>query len=161
MLGDLVNLLNHGEFRAKKQATRALTNITLNGKPHQMMKLIELGVIKPLISMLDCNDIEIVQVTIFTIYSLIKLFARIKPMMIYFKNILDGITDILEMGDAQGCAEQITVRLKEAGAIDAMKILKEHENNDVSNAASTIIDSLSLIREGIMEVDHEVQKDTN
>ena len=44
------------------------------------------------------------------------------------------------MADAQGCAEQITVRLKEAGAIDAIKILKEHENNDVSNAASIIID---------------------
>ena len=44
------------------------------------------------------------------------------------------------MADAQGCAEQITVRLEEAGAIDAIKILKEHENNDVSNAASIIID---------------------
>ena len=44
------------------------------------------------------------------------------------------------MADALGCAEQITVRLKEAGAIDAIKILEEHENNDVSNAASTIID---------------------
>ena len=61
-------------------------------------------------------------------------------MIIYFKNILDGIINILKMADAQGCAEQITVRLEEAGAIDAIKILKEHENNDVSNAASIIID---------------------
>ena len=60
-------------------------------------------------------------------------------MIIYFKGILDGITNILKMADAQGCAEQITV-LEEAGAFDAMKILQEHENNDVSNAASTIID---------------------
>ena len=61
-------------------------------------------------------------------------------MIIYFKGILNGIIIILEMADALGCAEQITVRLKEAGAIDAIKILKEHENNDISNAASSIID---------------------
>lgn len=82
-----------------------------------MMKLIELGVIEPLISMLGCNDIKIVQV------------------------ILDGITNILNMADAQGCTEQITVRLEEAGAIDAIEILQEHENNDVYNAAFTIIDT--------------------
>ena len=45
------------------------------------------------------------------------------------------------MADAQGCTEQITVRLEEAGAIDAIEILQEHENNDVYNAAFTIIDS--------------------
>jgi len=61
-LGDLVNVLNHGEFKAKKEATWAVTNLTSGGKPHQMMKLIELGVIEPLISMLGCNDIKIVQV---------------------------------------------------------------------------------------------------
>ena len=64
LLGDLVNVLNHGEFKAKKEATWAVTNLTSGGKPHQMMKLIELGVIEPLISMLGCNDIKIVQVTI-------------------------------------------------------------------------------------------------
>ena len=65
LLGDLVNVLNHGEFRVKKEATWAVINLTKRGKPHQIMKVIELGVIEPLISMLGCNDIEIVQVTIF------------------------------------------------------------------------------------------------
>jgi importin subunit alpha-2 len=117
LLGDLVNVLNHGEFKAKKEATWAVTNLTSGGKPHQMMKLIELGVIEPLISMLGCNDIKIVQV------------------------ILDGITNILNMADAQGCTDPITVRLEEAGAIDAIEILQEHENNDVYNAAFNIIDT--------------------
>ena len=49
------------------------------------------------------------------------------------------------MADAQGCTEQITVRLEEAGVIDAIEILQEHENNDVYNAAFTIIDTLNLI----------------
>ena len=61
-------------------------------------------------------------------------------MKLYFKGILESITIILNTADAQECAERITVRLEEAGAIDAIKILKEHANNDVSNAASTIID---------------------
>ena len=45
------------------------------------------------------------------------------------------------MADAQGCTEQITVRLEEAGAIDAIEILQEHENNDVYNAAFAIINT--------------------
>ena len=61
-------------------------------------------------------------------------------MILYFKGILESITKILNTANAQGCAERITVRLEEAGAIDAIKILKEHENNDISNAASSIID---------------------
>ena len=64
-MGDLVNVLNHGEVIAKKEATWFVINLISFGKPHQMMKVIELGVIKPLIAMLGCDDIEIVQVTIF------------------------------------------------------------------------------------------------
>ena len=45
------------------------------------------------------------------------------------------------MADAQGCTEQIEIRLEEAGAIDAIEILQEHENNDVYNDAFTIIDT--------------------
>ena len=152
-MGDLVNVLNHGEFKAKKEATWAVTNLTSGGKPHQMMKLIELGVIEPLISMLGCNDIKIVQVKI--ILSL-TIFYRFKQTLIIFKVILDGVTNILNMADAQGCTEQITVRLEEAGAIDAIEILQEHENNDVYNAAFTIIDTWFKD-----EGDDEVQNDPN
>jgi len=81
------------------------------------MKLFELEVIEPLISMLGCDDIKIV------------------------RDILEGITNILNMADAQGCTEQIEIRLEEAGAIDAIEILQLHENNDVYNAAFTIIDT--------------------
>ena len=45
------------------------------------------------------------------------------------------------MADAQGCTEQIKLRLEKAGAIDAIEILQEHENNDVYNAAFTIINT--------------------
>ena len=102
------------------------------------MKLIELGVIEPLISMLGCNDIKIVQVKILLSQT---IFCRFKQTLIIFKVILDGVTNILNMADVQGCTEQITVRLEEAGAIDAIEILQEHENNDVYNAAFTIIDT--------------------
>ena len=54
---------------------------------------------------------------------------------------MGGIKQILKTADAQGCIEQIKLRLEEAGAIDAIEILQEHENNDVYNAAFTIIDT--------------------
>ena len=80
-MGDLVNVLNHGEFKAKKEATWAVTNLTSGGKPHQMMKLIELGVIEPLISMLGCNDIKIVQVIIPVVQGSYAIMLPIRQMI--------------------------------------------------------------------------------
>ena len=62
LMGEVINVLSHGEFTAKKEATWAVTNLTSGGKPHQMKAIIELGVLEPLARMLTCNDIKIVQV---------------------------------------------------------------------------------------------------
>ena len=62
LMGDVINVLAHGDFKAKKEATWAVTNLTSGGKPHQMKAIIDLGVLEPLARMLTCNDIKIVQV---------------------------------------------------------------------------------------------------
>ena len=62
LMADVINVLSHGDFKAKKEATWAVTNLTSGGKPHQMKAIIELGVLEPLARMLTCNDIKIVQV---------------------------------------------------------------------------------------------------
>ena len=64
LMADLINVLSHGDFKAKKEATWAVTNLTSGGKPQQMQKIIELGVLEPLARMLTCNDIKIVQVLV-------------------------------------------------------------------------------------------------
>ena len=69
LLGDLINILQHGDFKSKKEATWAVTNLTSGGKPEQVASLIELGVLEPLVQMLNCGDAKIVQVLILGLYT--------------------------------------------------------------------------------------------
>ena len=70
--------------------------------------------------------------------------------------ILDGITNILNLGDLRGWTEELTVKLEEVnthscrfytepffqvGAIDEIERLQEHDNDDVYKAALNIIDT--------------------
>ena len=69
LLGDLINILQHGDFKSKKEATWAVTNLTSGGKPEQVASLIELGVLEPLVQMLNCGDAKIVQVLNLGLYT--------------------------------------------------------------------------------------------
>ena len=62
LLADLIKVLEIGDFKAKKEATWAITNLTSGGSAAQVFKLVELGGLKPLTQMLTCNDIKIIQV---------------------------------------------------------------------------------------------------
>ena len=62
LLGDLIKILEVGDFKAKKEATWAITNLTSGGGAAQVFKLVELGGLKPLCNMLSCNDVKIIQV---------------------------------------------------------------------------------------------------
>lgn len=63
LLADLIKILEVGDFKAKKEATWAITNLTSGGSAEQIFKLVELGGVKPLSGMLGCNDVKIIQVT--------------------------------------------------------------------------------------------------
>ena len=60
----MITILKHGDFKSKKEATWAVTNLTSGGKPEQVAALIELGLLEPLVQMLTCGDAKIVQVII-------------------------------------------------------------------------------------------------
>ena len=55
--------------------------------------------------------------------------------------ILDGLTNILNMADAQGITEEMLVKFEESGAVEEIERLQEHENNDIYRSAYTIIDT--------------------
>ena len=69
LVGDLINILQNGDFKSKKEATWAVTNLTSGGKPEQVATLIELGVLEPLVQMLNCGDAKIVQVLNMGLYT--------------------------------------------------------------------------------------------
>jgi len=117
LLADLIKVLEVGDFKAKKEATWAITNLTSGGSAFQIFKLVELGGIKPLTGMLSCNDVKIIQV------------------------VLDGLTNILNMADANGKSTEMTMCLEEADALDHLERLQEHENEDVYKSALSIIET--------------------
>ena len=94
----------NGDFKGKKEATWAVTNLTSGGSAMQVFKLVELGGLKPLCAMLQCADGKIVQV------------------------VLDGLTNMLNMADASGKTSEMTTCIEEADAIDMLEKLQEHEN---------------------------------
>ena len=65
LLADLIKILEVGDFKAKKEATWAITNLTSGGAAGQVFKLVELGGLKPFCNMLGCNDVKIIQVRYF------------------------------------------------------------------------------------------------
>jgi len=104
LLTDLIRVLEIGDFKAKKEATWAITNLTSGGSAEQIFKLVELGGMKPMCQMLSCDDGKIIQV------------------------VLDGLTNMLNMADAHGKTEEMTICIEECDAIDHLERLQEHEN---------------------------------
>ena len=104
LLIDLIRVLEIGDFKAKKEATWAITNLTSGGAAEQVFKLVELGGIRPMCNMLSCDDVKIIQV------------------------VLDGLTNMLNMADANGKTEEMTTCIEEADALDHLEKLQEHEN---------------------------------
>ncbi len=99
-----IRIQENGDFKGKKEATWAVTNLTSGGSALQVFKLVELGGLKPLCAMLQCADGKIVQV------------------------VLDGLTNMLNMADASGKTSEMTTCIEEADAIDMLEKLQEHEN---------------------------------
>lgn len=117
LLEELIRVLETGDFKGKKEATWALTNLTSGGSPMQVFKLVELGGLKPLCGMLTCGDGKIVQV------------------------VLDGLTNMLNMADANQKTTEMTTCIEEADAIDALEKLQEHENEEIYKSALNIIET--------------------
>ena len=58
----LIELLKHDEIKTKKEAALAISNATSGGTREQIMYLVEQGSIKPLCDLLDCHDVNIIEV---------------------------------------------------------------------------------------------------
>ena len=58
----LVEMCNHAEFDVRKEAAWSISNATSGGSPEQMGKLVELGAVGALMSLLDIHDAKILAV---------------------------------------------------------------------------------------------------
>eukprot|EP00835_Amoeboradix_gromovi_P004594 NODE_367_length_10044_cov_0.769432.p3 type:complete len:516 gc:universal NODE_367_length_10044_cov_0.769432:9770-8223(-) len=122
MIPNLVQCLQHGDMKTKREACWALSNATTGGmqNPDQVDYLVSCGCIGPLLDMLTCMDIGIIQVC------------------------LDGLTNILKVGDLKGQTEgyfnpYVTIA-EENNAYDKLSNLTHMNNNEIYKRANNLLD---------------------
>jgi hypothetical protein len=118
----LINILQHADFKTKKEACWAISNATSGGlnKPDQIRYLVSQGCIKPLCDILVCQDNKIIQVA------------------------LDGLENILKVGElekeATNGVNQFSLYIEECGGMEKIHNLQAHDNTEIYKKAYTIID---------------------
>eukprot|EP01039_Chlorochromonas_danica_P004314 gene4314-4735_t len=114
----LQQLSNSAEWEVRKEAAWVVSNIATSGKPVHIVQLVEQGAIKPICELLDVGDVKIV---------LLALEA------------LESVLRVAENGPADTLS-QYTQLIDEAGGVDHLEQLQEHENHSVYEKAVSIIE---------------------
>ncbi|PFX22118.1 importin subunit alpha-3-like [Stylophora pistillata] len=110
----IIQTLETGEFLTQKEAAWAISNFTVSGNPQQVAVLVNCGAIPPFCKLLDCMDTQVVQI------------------------VLDGLNNILKMAGDR--ADAIATIIEEAGGLDKIEFLQQHENEEIYKLAFGIID---------------------
>lgn len=124
LLPPLISLLKTAEFKIKKEACWAISNATSQktARPDQVQYLVEQGCIPPLCDLLEPSQ-----------------EARIILVA------LDAIENILEVGEAMIVNDpdhinRYALFIEEAGGMEKIDDLQQHEQDDVYQRCKTIID---------------------
>ncbi|XP_065888002.1 importin subunit alpha-4-like [Dysidea avara] len=115
LITPLIRVLLESDFKTQKEAAWAVSNLTVGGTPEQVAFLVTQGAIPPMCQLLSCKDVQVIQV------------------------ILDGLSNILKMAGNNVAA--IAVAIEEAGGLDKIESLQQHENGDIYKMAYCIIDN--------------------
>lgn len=110
----IIQTLETGEFLTQKEAAWAISNFTVSGNPQQVAVLVNCGAIPPFCKLLDCMDTQVVQI------------------------VLDGLNNILKMAGDR--SDAIATIIEEAGGLDKIEFLQQHENEEIYKLAFGIID---------------------
>lgn len=117
LMGPLLEVLQTGDFKSQKEAAWAVTNFTSGGTIQQIIKLVEMGALKPMCNLLNAKDQKTVSV------------------------ILDGLTAILNAASKLNEAEKVAVMIEECGGLDSIEALQSHDNESVYEKALKLIES--------------------
>ncbi|XP_010495334.1 PREDICTED: importin subunit alpha-1-like [Camelina sativa] len=134
LIAPLVKLLQCAEFDIKKEAAWAISYVAFGGSHDQIKYLVEQGCIKPLCNLLRCVDPKIIILCLKALENILKVGEEEKNL---------GNT-----GDMNHYAELID----DAGGLDKMEDLQNHDNSEIYDKALRIMETYWL------EEDEETQQ---
>lgn len=103
------------EWDVRKEATWVISNIACSGSKHNIMKMVEYGVISPLCELLDVAEVRVLQIA------------------------LEALEHILRVGAT--CGINVPQLIDEAGGIDRLENLQEHSNEDIYEKSVRLIET--------------------
>ncbi|GLJ54720.1 hypothetical protein SUGI_1175460 [Cryptomeria japonica] len=116
LIPPLLWLITNAEFQIKREAVFAITNVTLRGTHKQIEYLVTQGCMEPLCDLLSCPDSKIVTIC------------------------LEGLENILKVGDNEGDIDKYIILLDEADGLDKIEALQEHENSYIYEISVRILE---------------------
>lgn len=124
----LVEILGQSEFDIQKEAAWAISNATSGGTPQQIKYMVDRGVIRPLCELLGCREPKIIMV------------------------VLEALDNILQVGSQDvhqyNGENQFARHIEEAGGLDLIEDLQNHESEEVYKKAAKILTSGHFVLEG-------------
>ncbi|KAJ7801968.1 karyopherin alpha 6 [Mycena olivaceomarginata] len=125
----LINVLQNADFRSKKEACWAISNVASGAlqNPAQTRYLVSQGCIKPLCDLLTMMDNTVIQVALESLDNILKV----------------GEMDKVAAG--RGAANQYAVFIEEAGSMITIHNLQQRENLETYKRAFNIMDKYSIV----------------
>uniref|UniRef100_A0A8C4NED0 Importin subunit alpha n=1 Tax=Eptatretus burgeri TaxID=7764 RepID=A0A8C4NED0_EPTBU len=115
LLPGIVQVLKKGEFKAQREAVWAVTNLTSGGTVGQIVKLVQLGLLEPLLGLLNVKDSKLLLV------------------------ILDALENVFSAAQQVDETTSLCLMVEELGGVDRLEVLQTHPNEDVYKAALNLI----------------------
>lgn len=110
----VISHLSRGEFQTQKEAAWAISNLTISGSKAQVAFLVQQGVIPPFCNLLNCKDVQVIQV------------------------VLDGLNNMLKLAFPE--EDAVAAMVEECGGLDKIEALQNHENVEIYKLAYEIIE---------------------
>jgi hypothetical protein len=114
LIPPLILILTSGNFKTQKEAAWAISNLTVGGSLNQVSYVVHEGCVGAMCAMLASHDPMVIQV------------------------ILDGLGNILKMAGPQ--YKTIVNAIDDAGGIEAIERLQQHENVEIYKMAFFLIE---------------------
>jgi len=124
----LIQVMRAGDFKSQKEATWAITNLTSGGNVQQIAFIVQCGVLKPFCDLLESKDWKCVSI------------------------VLDGLHHILSAAEKLGETDRVALMVEEADGLDKLEALQAHENEQIYQKASSMIDAFFSEVEGDQNV---------